>query len=447
MLNLRIAAPLLLSVMYALSLVEQASAQSREEKVRKDRKTFEANGFWIYNDLAKGFAEARQTGKPMLVSFRCIPCEECVKLDDELIHDDDRVRPLLEKFVRVRVISANGLDLAQFQFDTDQSFAMMMLNADGTVFGRFGTRSHRTAWQDDVSIDGLAKALEGVLALHAKYPANKAELAAKKGPPPEYPVPEKFPLLAGKFGSQLDYSGNVVKSCIHCHQVGDAQRKFHRDQQEPFPGRVLFPYPHPKAIGLILDPRQCATVLRVDKNSIADQAGFQTGDVISKLDGQPLLSLADVQWVFHNTGNNGGSVNAEILRSGQPMKLVLTLPRGWRQLDDISWRASTWQLRRMALGGMKLTQLAPAERTALGYAENATALKVEHVGQFSPHDAAKHAGIEKGDIVVSFDRKTDLLRETDVIAYSLWNCPVSSKVSVKFQRGGTEKTVTLEVKP
>src|SRR5262249_53772999 len=167
-----------------------AGAQTREQKVRDDRAKIEAEGFWIYNDLAKGFAEAEKTGKPLLVVLRCIPCEECVKLDDDLVNQDPRVRPLLERFVRVRVVSANGLDLGLFQFDYDQSFAAFFLNAGRTIYGRFGTRSHRTSWSDDVSVEGLTKALQGALDLHKEYPKNKAELAGKRGPAPEVATPE-----------------------------------------------------------------------------------------------------------------------------------------------------------------------------------------------------------------------------------------------------------------
>src|ERR1043166_7626092 len=128
-----------------------AGAQTREQKVLADRKKFEAAGFWIYNDLPRGLAEAKKTGKPLLVVLRCIPCEECVKLDDDLVNQDRRLRPLLEKFVCVRLVSTNGLDLSLFQFDYDQSFAAFLLHADGTIYGRFGTRSHRTAWSEDVT--------------------------------------------------------------------------------------------------------------------------------------------------------------------------------------------------------------------------------------------------------------------------------------------------------
>src|SRR4051812_41115274 len=76
-----------------LPAVVLAEPPTREQKVRADRKKVEAQGLWIYNDLAKGFAEARRTGKPLLVVLRCIPCEECVKLDDDLVDQDPAVRP------------------------------------------------------------------------------------------------------------------------------------------------------------------------------------------------------------------------------------------------------------------------------------------------------------------------------------------------------------------
>ncbi|MCA9108287.1 MAG: thioredoxin family protein, partial [Planctomycetales bacterium] len=140
---------LLLAVVWSLIPSSFAFAQSREQKVLADRKKVEAEGFWIYNDFERGLAEAKKTGKPLLVVLRCIPCEECVKLDDELIDQDPRVKPLLQKYVCLRIVSTNGLDLSLFQYDSDQSFAMFMLNADRTIYGRFGTRSHRTEWEHD----------------------------------------------------------------------------------------------------------------------------------------------------------------------------------------------------------------------------------------------------------------------------------------------------------
>jgi hypothetical protein len=420
-----------------------AAAQTREQKVLDDRKKVEADGFWIYNDVASGFAEAKKTGKPMIVIFRCIPCEECVKLDDDLVNQDKRVRPLLEKFVCVRIVSTNGLDLSLFQFDYDQSFAAFFLNADGAIYGRFGTRSHRTSWSDDVSIQGLARALEGALELHEQYPKNKAELAGKHGPEPELASPEKYPLLRDRYGPKLNFETKVVQSCIHCHQIGDAQRDQYRRRKEPIAEQVLFSYPHPKTLGLILDPKERATVLRVDKGSLAERAGFQAGDIIRRLAGQPLLSIADVQWVLHQTTPQGGSLKAEVQRKDQKADLTLTLPKGWRQSDDISWRVTTWALRRRATGGMLLEELPADERKQAGLPETGMALRAKHVGQNGPHAAAQNAGFRKGDIVISFDDRTDLRRETDWLAYALTNHKPGDRVAVTVWRDGKKVELTL----
>ena len=107
-------------VSVSLASLALAGGESREDKVRKDKARVEAAGWWIYHDLPRAFAEAKATGKPLAVALRCIPCEDCVKLDDDLVDQDPRLKPLLQQFVRVRVVGTNGLDLATFQFDTDQ---------------------------------------------------------------------------------------------------------------------------------------------------------------------------------------------------------------------------------------------------------------------------------------------------------------------------------------
>ena len=109
-------------LLLSAGIVIEANSQTREEKVLEDRRKVEAEGFWIYNNLPLAFDTAKKNGKPILVVLRCIPCEECVKLDDELVEQDEVIRPLLHEFVCARVVSTNGLDLSLFQFDTDQSF-------------------------------------------------------------------------------------------------------------------------------------------------------------------------------------------------------------------------------------------------------------------------------------------------------------------------------------
>jgi serine protease Do len=420
-----------------------AHSQTRDEKVLADRKKVEAEGRWIYGDLAKGFAAAKISGKPILIVLRCIPCEECVKLDDELINENERIKELLPQFECVRAISTNGLELSLFQFDYDQSFAVFMLNADGTIYGRFGTRSDRTAWIGDVSVEGLAKALEGALELHQQYPKIKPLLAGKLGPKPAFSTPEKYPALQGKYGPAINYEANVAQSCIHCHQVGDAQKQYYRSRKEPLPDQVLFPYPHPKSLGLILDPEEMATVKSVEENSLAAKAGFQPGDAIGLLDKQPLLSIADVQWVLQQADSAGDSLPAAVSRDGKQVNLTLELPAGWRELDNISWRASSWGLRRMATGGLLLESLSAEDQKSAGLPDSPRRLRVKHVGQYGPHAAAKQAGFQVGDIILSFGERTDLERETDLLVYALRNFKPGEQVPVTVLRAGKEVKLTL----
>ena len=433
------------AVVLAAGSLAVAGGSDREAKVRGDKAKVEAEGYWIYHDLARGFSEAKASGKPLVVALRCIPCEECVKLDDDLVDRDPRVRPLLDQFVRVRVVGTNGLDLSTFQYDTDQSFCVFLLRADGTVYGRFGTRSDHKEWADDVSVEGLARALEGALELHRAWPRDEAALAKKKGPPPPFPSPERYPDLATKYKDTLDYAGDVVRSCIHCHQIGDADRAWRLTKGAGLPEEDLFPYPHPKVVGLVLDPKQRATVKAVVPGSAAATAGVRAGDVISSMDGQPLLSMADVQWVLQRTPPEGGRVELTVLRGGAPTTLTLVLGAGWRRADDLSWRASTWGLRRVALGGLKLAPIPKAERGKVRLPKDSIGLRVEHVGQYAPHDVAKKAGFRKGHVVVAFDGHTDLDRETDLLRYALNDVKPGTDVAVRVLRDGAEQTLTLRV--
>ncbi len=125
------------------------------------------------------------------------------------------------------------------------------------------------------------------------------------------------------------------------------------------------------------------------------------------------------------------------------MELAWALPAGWRRRDDISWRSSSWGLRRMATGGMLLESL-PADERPAGVGKDGMALRVKYAGGGSgPHAAAKNAGFQAGDVIVSFDGRSDLTRETDLLAYALRAHKPGEKVAVKVVRGGKPVELTL----
>lgn len=41
-----------------------------DREIAEDQRLIRSNGLWIYNDLAEGFEQAEETGKPLLIVFR-----------------------------------------------------------------------------------------------------------------------------------------------------------------------------------------------------------------------------------------------------------------------------------------------------------------------------------------------------------------------------------------
>ncbi|MDB6053780.1 MAG: serine endoprotease [Verrucomicrobiales bacterium] len=413
----------------------------REGAVRNDRTAMENDKRWIYNDFQKGFAEAKRTGKPLLVVLRCVPCLACSGIDTAVLLQETELTPLLDQFICVRVINANALDLARFQFDYDLSFSTLFFNADGTVYGRYGSWTHQKNSQDKTTAS-YRLALEGALAIHKGYPANRDSLALKQGTPIPFKTPVEMPSLMEKYTYDLNWSGKVVQSCVHCHQIGEAFRLSYRDKKQKIPTELIYPMPPPETIGFTLAPDRIAEVTAIEPGSSAEKAGLKKGDNFVSLAGQPLLSIADVSWVLHRSPEEG-SLEAIILRSGKEKKLNLALAKGWRRDSDISKRVGTWSMRGMAAGGMVLENLSAAEKKSRGIADPFMALRVKSVGQYGIHAAAKNAGFQKEDVIIKIDGMTNEHTEGRLLGDLLQDHLKGEKVKATVLRG--EVKVELEL--
>ena len=181
----------------------------------------------------------------------------------------------------------------------------------------------------------------------------------------------------------------------------------------------------------------------VTPGSSAAKAGFRAGDELRSLAGQPMLSIADVQWVLHNTDAKGDSLSALVSRDGVTKKLSWELSEGWRRQDDISWRVTSWPMRRMGLGGLVL-EPTPAEKLKrLDLPEGKMALHVKGAGRYGPHATARKKGFREGDVLISFDGRDDLVRESDLLAYAVNEHKPGEVVPVKVWRNG--KTLTFRL--
>lgn len=424
-------------VLLSMSPLNAETVKDREGAVRADKEKMEGHARWLFNDIDSAFAEAQRTNKPVLVVLRCVPCLACAGIDGAVM-DAPELDSLLDEFVCVRVINANSLDLERFQFDYDLSFSALMCNADGTVYGRYGSWRHQKD-PAEKSIAGFKATLDAALLLHRGYPANRPHLAGKGPKDIGYKTPLDIPLIknhGNPYGRELDWQGNVVKSCVHCHQIGDGLKAAYREKGEFIPLRHIYPMPSPETIGLTLAADQTVQVETVESGSTAANAGFRPGDRIVSADGQWIISEADLAWALHQK-DDADQIVFEVQRDdGRRIPLQVELSEGWRFKSDIGRRVGTWPMRGMVGGGMKLEDLSDEERSRRRIDLDSLALEIQHVGKFNKHGVARKNGFREGDILVEVDGITKRMTESEYFGRLLQRHPGPATLDAVVLRQG-----------
>ncbi|OHB76624.1 MAG: hypothetical protein A2Z34_04010 [Planctomycetes bacterium RBG_16_59_8] len=62
----------LASLLFALTTSARAP-QETDEQLKKNLRDKGLVGTWIYDDIEEGYAEAKKSGKPLMIVFRCVP--------------------------------------------------------------------------------------------------------------------------------------------------------------------------------------------------------------------------------------------------------------------------------------------------------------------------------------------------------------------------------------
>ena len=282
----------------------------------------------------------------------------------------------------------NGLDLNLFQFDYDQTWAVMFFRHDGTILARYGTRGDKDGMKYN-SLEGFTSTMRRVLEVERNWDPNEAvRYAGKHGPKVEFATADSIPsATVRRIQSQDKTDGR--KSCIHCHNVYDAMRDVSIDRGEYDP-TVRYKYPLPGNIGLDVDSD--LQVSAIEAGSAAALAGIQVGQTVMRMNGQNIHSVADMQFVLHHVGDPG-KVEVEVADARNLVTHQLSLPKGWR-VSDIGWRASMYGM--PPKPGLWIQALSDSERQAAGLKPDKMALKIR--GKFGKDVRASQ--LKNGDIIV-----------------------------------------------
>src|SRR5688572_26099082 len=155
----------LFHLLLLVALATPCAVSDARSPLGESLKDIEVAPHWIYDDFPQAVAQAKSTGKPLLVVIRCVPCPPGRALDEKVMQPDKDLEAIEKQFVCVRLIQTNSLDLSVFQFDYDMSWAALFLNADMTVYGRYGSRNAggKDASDGLLSLPAFKKAAERAL--------------------------------------------------------------------------------------------------------------------------------------------------------------------------------------------------------------------------------------------------------------------------------------------
>jgi len=180
-----------------------------------------------------------------------------------------------------------------------------------------------------------------------------------------------------------------------------------------------------------LDSPDGALVRSVDRGSAADKAGLKSGDVIRKVNGQPIVTGGDLSAIV-SIAKPGDRVALDVWRDGKTIQVNATLANA-NDKPDRTGSDSLASLDKGAKLGLSLRPLDPMERRQSGIANG---LLIEDAG-----GPAQVAGIQPGDVLLSVNGKpvNSVEQVRDVVGKS------SKSVALLIQRGDDKIFIPVRI--
>lgn len=294
-------------------------------------------------DLSAAIEEAQETGRPLLVTARCLPCKQCATIDKEVLEGGPELTPLMSRFVTVRLLNAFDLDLrllpAEGFQDFDVSWWVYLLSPEGEVYGVFGGKDE-VSDATRISTKALANTLTRVLDHHSDPRRKQWKL---DGPAADWESPmQSSKDLPGFESWEKSYPDFGAQGCMHCHQVAEVLRQPAIEAGNFDPVRDVQVWPYPENVGLTVDRDDGLLVTVVQADSPAAKIGVQVGDRLAAAGGRRLFGQTDLRGVLHREAWPAGEIELRWIRDGEQQAGNLQLAKGWRK-TILDWRMSISQ--------------------------------------------------------------------------------------------------------
>jgi serine protease Do len=172
-----------------------------------------------------------------------------------------------------------------------------------------------------------------------------------------------------------------------------------------------------------------ALVSNVEKGGPADKAGLKAGDVIRKVNGQPIVASGDLPAMI-SIARPGEKVSLEIWRDGKTVNIGAALGDASEKVAKAEKDDSAAEGGKL---GLALRPLEPAEKRQSGIGSG---LVVEDAG-----GAAANAGVQPGDVLLSVNGRpvTSVEQVREVVGKS------SKSVALLIQRGSDRIFIPVRI--
>jgi hypothetical protein len=333
-----------------------------------------------------------------------------------------------------------GVDLSLYKFEYDLTFAALLMNADGTIYHRYGGRDEIAATAR-LSMTSLMGLMKETLEDHADY---------QKSPKPPKLEPklsiEDLPPIAKEIEKRK--AEKKQPECFHCHMVNDALREI-AQEKGAWKRDDIWLWPPPDRIGLKLDRDDPMLLRAVIPSSPVEAAGLEAGDRLIRLGGERVRSHADIQWVLENASRDSTSIPVEYKRgSDAPKSVKVDVAKGWKAGTPLalSWRPAMWSLKpQPGFGGERLDR---EELEKLGLEPGAFAMKIGYLVDWEEAGrVAKKAGLRKGDIVLSAAGEKNFASERHFQSWFRLTQKPGAAVALELLRDGKRMNVELPLLP
>lgn len=327
------------------------------------------------------------------------------------------------------------VDFERYDFDFDLTFALVLMEPDGTILHTFGGRDYTDA-ESHLSMAALVATLRKTLVQHRAHTPTKPPAAGKTVE------------VLSAYEARVRRDKGKHPKCIHCHDVHDMLRES-AVRDGSWKREDAWRWPDPRQVGLTMDRDVQQRVTDVARGSPADRAGVRPGDLLTRVGTQHVLTFGDLQRALHRASPRKGRLPITWTRDGKVHEHELALPRDWKTPTPLvfSWRSTKWHMPpQPGFGGPPLDD---AAKEKLGLAREPFAFRINYLVTWGPRAAtgraARKAGLRKGDVVTAVDGKQDFRDMHHFHAWVRLTRKPGATMEVRYLRGNEARTARIEL--